>query len=405
MPAPTPLHPRTSAHCVSYQWKEWAGYAAACAYTPHSECEYFALRTSAGMLDVSPLHKVDLKGPDGARLLSRTFTRDVTRLRQGGVTYGALVDDEGWTLDDGTVLRLGEHHWRLSSSEPWGAWLEDLKGSLSVDVEDTSRDLAVIAVQGPRARAVLAAAGSATFERLRYFRLMEAELGGVRVWVSRTGYTGDLGYEIWTSAAEALTVWDAIERAGQPHGVRPCGLDALDVTRIEAGFVLQGVDYVSARDAPTGWYKVSPVEAGLGFAVDLDREVPLLGQARIESHLAGSARRAFVGLEIDVERFREVHEGYGIPPTLAPIACRDPQPLYAPGGHQVGQVTSTTWSPTLKAYIALATVAPEFAKEGSVLDVEQMVRMARHRVPARVVARPFFDPPRKRTCLGPGGAS
>ena len=405
MPAPTPLHPRTSAQCASYQWKEWAGYAAVCAYTAHSECEYFALRTGAGMLDVSPLHKVDLKGPDGGRLLSRTFTRDVTGLRQGRVTYGALVDDDGWTLDDGTVLRLGEDHWRLSSSEPWGAWLADLKGSQDVDIHDTSRDLAVIAVQGPRARAVLAGAGQATFERLRYFQVMNTTVGGAKVWVSRTGYTGDLGYEVWADSSDALTVWDAIEVAGRPHGLRPCGLDALDVARIEAGFVLQGVDYVSARDAATAWYKVSPVEAGLGFAVDLEREVPLLGQARIEAHLERGGRRALVGLEIDVDVYREVHARYGLPPTLAPMACRDPQPLYAPNGAQVGQVTSTTWSPTLKAYIALASVTPEFAEAGTVLQVEQMVRMTRQRVPARVVERPFFDPPRKRSCPGVGGTS
>ena len=167
MPEPTPLHARTSAHCSSYQWKEWAGYASVCAYEAHSESEYFALRTSAGILDVSPLHKLDLRGPDGARLLSRVFTRDVTRLREGRVTYGALVNEDGWILDDGTVLRLGAEHWRLSSSEPWGAWLLTLRGNLNVVLEDTSRELAVIAVQGPNARRVVAASGDATLERLR----------------------------------------------------------------------------------------------------------------------------------------------------------------------------------------------------------------------------------------------
>jgi aminomethyltransferase len=336
-----------------------------CAYEAHSESEYFALRTSAGMLDVSPLHKLDLRGPDGARLLSRVFTRDVTRLREGRVTYGALVNEDGWILDDGTVLRLGKEHWRLSSSEPWGAWLLALRGPLNVVIEDTSRELAVLAVQGPNARRVLAASGDATLDRLRYFQTIQTRVGGVPVWVSRTGYTGDLGYEVWCAADDGVAVWDALEQGGEPYGLRPCGLNALDVTRIEAGFVLQGVDYVSARDAPTPWHRVSPVEAGLGFAVDTDRSVPLLGQERILDHLHHGGRRGLVGLEIDVEGYRALHERVSLPPTLGPVACRDPQPVYALGGQQVGHVTSTTWSPTLKSYIALATVDGDLTATGT----------------------------------------
>lgn len=400
MPEGSPLHERTSALNKSFLWKDWSGYAAPCAYTAHSEREYFAIRSSAAMLDVSPLQKMDVRGADGARLLARVFTRDITQLGVGRVTYGALVNEEGWIVDDGTIARLGETHWRVSTSEPCAAWVGSQGRGLDVQVEDISRNLAVLAVQGPRARAICDAVTDIDLTKMRFFRVQEGQVGGVPGWVSRTGYTGDLGYELWVAADKGPALWDALMDAGAPHGLEPCGLDALDVARIEAGFVLQGVDYVSARFAPSEWHKLSPVEAGLGFTVDTEREVELLGMARIRRHLEGDRRWTFVRLLYDIPAIEALHDRIGLPPHFAPQACRETVPLFAPGGKQVGRVTSSTWSPTTKGQLALGSVQKGFGEPGAKLQVEYTVRGERHKIPCVVQEKPFFTP--KRTRRTPG---
>ncbi|MFT4627210.1 MAG: aminomethyltransferase, partial [Myxococcota bacterium] len=260
----TPFHPRTSALCTSFRWKEWSGHAAVCTFDAHSEREYFAVRHGVSMLDVSPLYKYELRGADGARLLSRLFTRDITRLGVNRVTYGCLVDPLGDVLDDGTVSRLDDHHWRLTSSEPWLAWLRKHANRLDVTIDDSSRELAALAVQGPNARALVQEVTDVDLDRMRFFRVRAGQIAGHPGWISRTGYTGDLGYELWVRPDAALPLWDALAAAGPRHGLQPIGLDALDVVRLEAGFVLQGVDYVSARNAAIPARRSSPHEVGLG---------------------------------------------------------------------------------------------------------------------------------------------
>ncbi len=395
MPRKTPFHPRTQALAESYAWKEWAGYLAVCTYDRHSEREYFAFRYAAGLLDVTPLYKVDVRGPDAAAFLSRAWCRDITKCSVGRVVYTTMADAHGKCLDDGTVSRLSRDHYRVTSSESWLAWFGRLSRGFDVTLEDTTHQVAALALQGPHARDVLREITAFDVDRMRFFRVRPTTIAGVPVHLSRTGYTGDLGYEIWTSNEHALALWDALIAAGRPWGLEPAGLDALDVTRIEAGFVLQGIDYVSARSCLIEARKSTPTEAGLGWTVDLDDRPPFVGQKALLLERERGPVWDLVGLELDWPELEALYASYGLPPHLAPLACRQAVPVYGPSG-QVGQATSQTWSPVLKKPIALAQIRVGHAKVGTRLQVEHTVEFERRRITATVVERPFYDPPRKK---------
>lgn len=395
----TPFYPRTSALCTSFAWKEWAGYAAVCYYTPHSEAEVFAVRSTAGLLDVTPLFKYDVRGPDAGAFLARIWTRDISTIGVGRVVYSAMCDEQGWLLDDGTIARLGPDHYRCTSSEPWFSWFLKHSRGFDVEVTDTTDEICGLALQGPRARAILKGITEFDMDRMRFFRVRKTLVGGVPVWVQRTGYTGDLGYEIFCENEHALALYDAIMAAGEPHGLVPMGLDALDVARIEAGFVLQGVDYITAKDCLIDGLKSTPDDAGLGWTVDLERE-PFIGSDAIRAERERGSTWDLVGLEIDWEALDELYNAAGIPPHLAPEACRLSVPVYDAQGQQVGQATSTTWSPTCKRYLALAQVRRPHHRIGTELHIEHTPLFERQTLPATVVEKPFFDPPRKRETPG-----
>jgi aminomethyltransferase len=407
MPRPSPLHSRTSARCHSLLYKEWNGFHAVRSYDAHSEEEYFAVRHRAGVIDVSPLCKYDLSGPEAAVLLSRVFSRDSESLAERRVTYGVLIDEQGKVLDDGTLARLDGGGFRLCTSERWLEWLERLGNGLDVQVVDQTDALAALAVQGPAAREVLAGLVDFDLGPMPFFRVRQATIGGAPGWVSRSGYTGDLGYELFVPAAQAEQVWDAVLAAGEPFGLTPFGLDALDVLRIEAGFVLQGVDYFSARSALIEARKSTPDEIGLGATVDLEhRATPLIGHRAVLAERARPPRWDLVGIELDWGEVERLYHSYDLPPVLAPVASRLAVPVYAPDGRtQVGQVTSHTWSPLLKRYLALATVARPYNALGTSLRVEHTVEYERRSVSGTVVPRTFFDPARKRATLPPSKRS
>jgi aminomethyltransferase len=352
-------------------------------------------------LDVTPLYKYDLRGRDAARLLSRMTVRDAGRLEVGRVAYGCWCDDDGKVVDDGTVSRLGEEHYRLTAADPTLHWLQRLARGLTVEIEDTTHRLAALAVQGPTSRDVLAACSDADLSALGFFRVTRCRVGGLDAWISRTGFTGDLGYEVWVESGDALPLWDALTAAGRPWGLTPVGLDALDISRIEAGFVLLGVDYYSAPKEVLESRKSTPFELGFDWMVSLEREPPPVGHAALAAEKARGPAWRLVGLEVSWEELETLYDSYGLPPSLPAEASREALPVYrgkaGRGGEQVGRVTSHTWSPTLKKSIALASVRAEHAAPGTRLAVEHTVEWSRHTVTATVVSTPFFNPERKRS--------
>ena len=395
MPIPSPFHERTQGLCTSYRWKDWSGYCAVCSFDTTHEREYFAFRESAGLLDVSPLYKYEVTGPDAAALLARMMVRDVSKLKVGRVGYSCWCDDGGKVIDDGTVARLGEQHFRLTSADPAYHWLQALSRGFDVSIEDSSARLAALALQGPTSRAVLAAASDADLGALKFFGVTACRIAGRPGWISRTGYTGDLGYEVWIEREDALAVWDALIAAGEPHGIEPSGLDALDVARIEAGFVLMGVDYYSSKKVVLEARKSTPHELGFGWMVDLERG-SFIGREAIAAELKRGSTWQLVGLELSWEELEALYATFNLPPSLPATARRDGLPLYDEEGQQVGQATSHTWSPLLKKYLAIASVRRPFGALGTKLQIEHTVEYERRKITATVSALPFFDPERKR---------
>jgi aminomethyltransferase len=398
MPIPSPFHDRTSKLCTSYRWKDWSGYAAVSSYDTTHDREYFAFRESAGLLDVTPLFKYEVHGPDAAALLSRMMVRDVSKLKVGRVGYSCWCDDYGKVIDDGTVTRLEEDYYRVTAADPTLHWLQTVGRGLRVTIEDSTARLAALALQGPRSREILRAASDADVDALKFFGAVRARLDGLDVWITRTGYTGDLGYEVWTEKAGALRLWDALVDAGRPHGIEPAGLDALDVSRIEAGFILLGVDYFSAPKVVLEARKSTPAEVGLGWIVDFDRPrfPAFIGRDALLAEKRRGPAWSLVGLEVAWEALEALYESYSLPPNLPATARRDGLPLYDDDDRQIGKVTSHTWSPILKKYLALASVLSPHAEPGTVLQMEHTVEFERRKVPAKVVKPPFYDPERKR---------
>jgi aminomethyltransferase len=391
----TPFHSRTAALCLSHAWRRWAGYVVASSYELSHEREYHAIRSSAALLDISPLYKYLVRGRDAARLLDRVVTRDVGRAQAGDVLYTSWCDAAGKVLDDGTIARLDEATFRLTSADPNVRWLEANALGLDVAIEDVSESTAALALQGPSSRAILEQLSDVSLGGLKYFRLTAAKLRGIPVTISRTGYTGDLGFEIWLDAKRALTVWDALIQAGTPYGIAPAGMLALDVARIEAGLMLMDVDYVSARKALVASQTSSPFELDLGWTVNLDKEQFVGKHALAEEKRRGPLWQ-FVGVEVEWDALERLYAAAGLAPRLPSTAWRTSTPLYA-GGAQVGYATSGGWSPLLKKYVALAHVEARRAAPGTALEMEITVEHRRKRAAARVAKKPFFNPERKRT--------
>ncbi len=394
MPIPSPFHPRLERLCTSYRWKDWAGYYAVCSFDHGPDLEYTAFRQAAGLIDVSPLYKYDVRGADAALFLSQLLVRDIRKLAIGRVTYCCWCDDEGKVVDDGTVTRWGERRFRLTAAEPSLRWFERAIGGQRVTVEDVTERVAALALQGPRSRVILADCSDADVDKLKFFRATEAQLDGVKVGITRTGYTGDLGYEIWVDADAALPVWDAVIDAGRNHAIEPAGLDALDMTRIEAGFIMLDVDYYSSPRVVLDSRKSSPFEIGLGWTVDLERD-PFVGQTALAAEKRRGSEWQLVGLTADYSELEQLYESYGLPACLPATASREPVPVFQ-GDRQVGRATSHMWSPILKQQIALASVRSEVAALGTRLSIEHTVEFERSSVSAEVVATPFFNPERKR---------
>lgn len=398
MPIPSAFHERALALCESLSFRDWSGYYAASSYETHHEHEYNAIRNACALIDISPLFKYRVSGPDAVRLVDRVITRRAAAMQIGQVYYTPWCDEDGAVIDDGTVTRVGEQVFRWTAAEPNLRWLVRNAAGLDVRIDDISEQVAALALQGPTSARLLRAVSSAPIDALRYFRSSPACIAGVPVDISRTGYTGDLGYEIWMPWDAALRVWDALVDAGRAFDLHPAGMLALDIARLEAGLLLIDVDFHGSRKALTASQRYSPYEMGLGRLVDLDKG-PFVGRAALEDEHRRGHRRQIVGLEVDWPEVERLYDEAGLPPAVSSAASRVAVPVYR-NGVQIGRATTTGWSTTLKKMIALATVdAPHYAP-GSRLQIELTIEAVRHMVPATVVRTPFFNPPRK-TALPP----
>ena len=380
---------------VKRQWREWSGFFTASAYAAHHDIEYNAIRNAAALIDVSPLFKYHVSGPDATRLVDRVVTRDATKIRAGQVVYTPWCDEDGKVVDDGTIARLDDDSFRWTAADPQLRWLRLNARGLDVTIDDISERTCALAVQGPLARDVVQTATSSDLTNLRYYRRRAARIGSLDVDVSRTGYT-DLGYEIWADATRAADLWGALMESGGAYGIRPAGMLALDVARVEAGLILLEVDYTSSRHALTPEQSYSPFEIGLGRLVDLDKPARFVGREALAREVArGGPGRRLVGLEIDWSDLDRLYAGQGLSPALSAAAWRALVPVYA-GHRQIGRATSGTWSPILKKAIALATIEADADAPGAELEIEWTVEGRRGRAGATVVGLPFYDPPRKR---------
>ncbi len=393
----TAFHERTAPLNRKQQWREWSGYLAASAYADHHDIEYNAIREGVALIDVSPLYKYLVSGPDAVGLIDRVITRDAARLQPGQVYYTSWCDEVGKVVDDGTVTNLDGSRFRWTAAEPNLRWLRMNARGLRVDIEEITERVAALAVQGPRSRALLEEVTGEAWGDLRYFRERPARIGDLEVDVTRTGYTGDLGYELWVESEKSVDLWDVLMEAGRSHGARPVGMLALDVARIEAGLILIDVDYTSSRHARIPEQRYSPFELGiLGRFVSVTKDAGFVGRRALEAErAAGGPGRRLIGLELDWDDFERLHASIGLTPEVPAAAWRTAVPLYD-GRRQIGRATSGTWSPTLKRNVALASVAASHEAEGTTVAMEWTVEARRRRVGATVVALPFFDPPRKR---------
>jgi aminomethyltransferase len=393
LPVGTAFHERTLALCDSLSYRDWSGFYAPSSYETHHEHEYNAIRNAAALIDVSPLYKYLLRGPDAARLIQRVITRDIERVAVGQMIYCCWCDERGKVLDDGTIARLEDSVYRWTAAEPNLRWFQENTTGMHVSIEDVSERVAALAVQGPLSGRLLMSLAGPELSNLRYYRIMRARIAGVDVEISRTGYTGDLGYEIWIPWGEALRVWDAVAAAGSAWAAQAAGMLALDVARVEAGLLLIDVDYTSSRKALIDAQSFSPFELGFGRMVDLKKE-NFVGRAALAEEAKRQTGRRLVGIEIDWDDVERIYERVGLPPQAPATASRVPVPVYS-AREQVGKATTTAWSPVLKKMIALASVEAAYARRGTLLQFEFTVEAVRYRVGARVVPLPFFNPPRK----------
>jgi aminomethyltransferase len=393
LPVGTAFHERTFALCNSLNYREWSGYYTVSVYEVHHEHEYNAIRNACALIDISPLYKYLVSGKDATRLVNRVITRDINKVAVGQVIYCCWCDEEGKVIDDGTITRLEENKYRWTAADPSLRWFRQNASNMDVQIEDISEKVAALALQGPTSGKLLKAVAEAEIANLKYFRMTRGKIAGVPVDISRTGYTGDLGYEIWVPWNDAVKVWDALMDKGKQFDIHAAGMLALDVARVEAGLLLIEVDYSSSKKALIASQKYSPFELGFGKMVHLQKP-NFVGKAALERDAKEGVARQFVGLEVDWTEVEGSYEKYGLTPAAPSQASRVAVPVYC-GEKQVGKATTTTWSPVLKKMIALASVDTDHSKLGARVQMEITIEAVRQKVTAKIGPMPFFNPKRK----------
>ncbi len=389
---PTPFFPRTGPLCASNKWSRWAGYRTVQTYTT-VPMEYFAVRTASSLFDLSPMVKIRIQGRDAARYVDRLIPRRIDKLEPGSVLYTAWCNDNGMVIDDGTIFRLGDDEFRLAAQEHNLYWMQDSALGFDVAIEDVSEQIAALALQGPLSCSVLEAMGLADMAELGPFRFCTVAMDGKALMVSRTGYTGDLGYELWVDSKDAVWLWDRVFEAGRNYGIKPIGSLALDMARIEAGFLAVNTDFVGADAAIRPERCRSLFEVGLGWMAAFDKGHFIGRRALLGEKQSGSSRYNIVVLEIDGKK--PAHDAF--------IYHRSAK-------RHVGWVTSAVWSPSCKKNIAIATLKRPYDQSTEGLWADLYLRTdtlwqdetistdddwARMKQPARI-AKPFFNPARRR---------
>jgi len=391
----TPFHERTSKLCLPQNWRRWAGYIVVGSYELTLDREYWAIRNSAALIDVTPLMKYILKGKDASRLLNRVITRDMDKLKVGQVYYTGWCDDEGKMIDDGTISRLNETTYRMTSADPSLRWLSMNAVGLDVEITEVTDNVAALSFQGPNSRKILNRVADKPVDELKYFRLMQNQVDGIPVTVSRTGYTGDLGFEIWMESKDALTIWDALMDAGRDYGITPVGILAMDMARVEAGLFMIEVDYTSTSHAWIEAQKSSPFELGLDWTVALDKPGYFVGRRALEREKREGSAWKLMGLEVEWDGMEQLFKSVGLPPQIPGMAMRGSLPIMV-GNVQVGYSSTSSWSPLLKKYVALAHLQRPYYEVGTNVRMEITVEHHRQHAPAKVVKLPFYEPEWKR---------
>jgi aminomethyltransferase len=391
----TPFHERTSRLSLAQNWRRWAGHIVVGSYELQIDREYWAIRDAAALIDVSPLMKYMIEGKDAARLLHKMTTRDIHKMAIGQVYYTGWCDDDGKLLDDGTITRLGEQRFRMTSAEPSQRWLTMNAVGMDVAISEVTERMAALSLQGPKSRTILNRCCADAVDGLKYFRMMHTSIGNIAVSISRTGYTGDLGYEIWMDAEHALEIWDALMEAGRDYGLLPCGILAMDVARVEAGLFMIDVDYTRSNHAWIAGQQSSPLEMGLEWAVSLDKKGYFVGRRALEREKRAGSSWRLMGIEIAWEGLERLFADVGLPPQIPATAVRASLPVMHEG-KQVGYASTSTWSPLLKKYIALAHLQRPYYAPGTAVTMEVTVEHRRRSAPGTVVKLPFYDPPQKK---------
>jgi glycine cleavage system T protein (aminomethyltransferase) len=392
----TPFHDRTSAANTTGLWEHWSGYLVAQRYQLSEKFEYFAIRNSAGLFDSSPLFKYRIHGPDAEAFLAGVLARDIRTCQVGHGQYTAWLDGDGFVVEDGVIFRAAADDYLLTCAEPNLAYFQDLAGRRRVSFEDVSEDSAVLAIQGPRSRDILARLVPG-IERVPYFGLCDTQVAGAPVMISRTGYTGDLGYELWIPSDKALAVWDAIAEVAEGHGVIPIGMIALYMARIEAGLLLLDVDFASSRYSWTNATRSSLIEVGLGWMVrDLaNDDRAFIGRTALERELRDrSSRWRLTGLVLDWRDYDRHYDDAGLIPPKDHTPIQDEYYVYDDNGTQIGYATSLMYSPMLQRHIALARV-PLDRTPGSIVKLELPVNHRYEYFDAAVARLPLYNPERR----------
>jgi aminomethyltransferase len=393
----TPFHERTNAANSTGLWEHWSGYLVARRYQLSEKFEYFAIRNSAGLFDSSPLYKYRIHGPDAEAFLAGVLARDIRTCAVGHGQYTTWLDDRGFVVEDGVLFRNAADDYLLTCAEPNFAYFDGLVGRKRVAIEDVSEDSAVLAIQGPKSREILTCLAP-DIVTLPYFGLMSASIAGADVRISRTGFTGDLGYEIWIPSDRAIAVWDAVAEASAGRGVIPIGSIALDMARIEAGLLLLDVDFTSSRYAWTDAHRSTLIELGLGWMVrDLaSDDRAFIGRAAIERELRDKTSRwKLTGLVFDWREYDRHFDEAGLIPPKDHTPIDEEYYIYDDDGKQLGYATSQMYSPMLQRHIALARVPLELTKPGSRVKIELAVSHRYEYFDAVVTRLPLYNPDRR----------